>query len=72
MNLKSKFYKDTKVSINKNKVRKNKLGRAYDMARKLYYRFLRKISEHFILYESDNCDNFQRTTLWDDIQNRDE
>ena len=72
MNLKSKFYKDTKVSIAKTKYTKNKLGRVYTMIRKLYYRFLRKMSEHFILYESDNCDNFQRTTLWDDMQNRDE
>lgn len=56
------------ISISK----KNKLDRAYDMIRKLYYKFLRKMSEHFILYESDNCDNFQRTTLWEDIQNRDE
>lgn len=72
MNLKSKFYRDKKVSISKTNYTKNKLGRVYDMMRKLYYRFLRKFSEHFILYESDNCDNFQRTTLWDDIQNRDE
>lgn len=72
MNLKSKFYRDTKVSITKTNYTKNKLGRAYDIVRKLYYRFLRKMSEHFILYESDNCDNFQRTTLWEDIQNRDE
>ena len=60
------------ISISKTNYAKNKLGRAYDMVRKLYYRFLRKMSEHFILYESDNCDNFQRTTLWEDMQNRDE
>ena len=61
-----------KVIRNNVSISKNKLGKAYDMIRKIYYRFLRKISEHFTLYESDNCDNFQRTTLWDDIQNRDE
>ena len=64
--------KDKKVIRNDISISKNKLDRAYDMIRKLYYKFLRKISEHFILYESDNCDNFQRTTLWEDIQNRDE
>ncbi len=64
--------RDKKVIRNDISISKNKLDRAYDMIRKLYYKFLRKISEHFILYESDNCDNFQRTTLWEDIQNRDE
>lgn len=64
--------KDKKVIRNDISISKNKLDRAYDMIRKLYYKFLRKISEHFILYESDNCDDFQRTTLWEDIQNRDE
>lgn len=39
---------------------------------KLYYRFLRRSLNYFKLYETDNCDNFQRTTLWEDIQNRDE
>lgn len=64
--------RDKKVIRNNISISKNKLDRAYDMIRKLYYKFLRKISEHFILYESDNCNNFQRTTLWEDIQNRDE
>lgn len=64
--------RDKKVIRNDISISKNKLDRAYDMIRKLYYKFLRKISEHFILYESDNCNNFQRTTLWEDIQNRDE
>ncbi len=61
-----------KVIRNDVSISKNKLCRAYDIVRKLYYKFLRKMSEHFTLYESDNCDNFQRTTLWNDIQNRDE
>lgn len=60
------------IPTSKTNYTKNKLGRAYDIVRKLYYRFIRKMPEHFILYESDNCDNFQRTTLWDDIQNCDE
>lgn len=64
--------RDKKVIRNDISISKNKLDKAYDMIRKLYYKFLRKMSEHFILYESDNCDNFQRTTLWEDIQNRDE